>query len=680
MATSGQIQTNTTFGYVRLAWSESSQNIANNTTTISYTLSIYRSSNISSSASKDYSITINGVKVASGTTTIGGSGTKNIKTGTTTIAHTADGSKSFSYSFSQEIGITWSGSSIGTITGSGTGTLDTIPRATTPTLSTSSIDMGSSITINTPRASSSFTHTLTYSFGSASGTIASSVGTSQSWTVPLTLANQVPNATSGTCTITCKTYNGSTLIGTKTVTFTAKVPSSIVPSISSVSVADTNSAYATQFGALVQGKSKAKFTITAAGSYSSTISTYKTVIENKTYTGASSTTAVLSGSGNITATITVTDSRGRTATTTKTVSVVAYSAPKITSFSVIRSNADGTTNNEGTNATVKVAFSISSVNNKNTSSYIIDYKLVSATTWTTLKSGTGYSFNQNVISGAVFNVDSTYDVRLTVTDYFGKAQAIVDLSTAFTLMDFNANGKAMAIGKVSEKTEGVEFGIKAFFNKGESPNGAIEIAANTNLNNLLDEGFYIIPNTTVAASITNKPYTNTSTGVLIIFKSGDSSQKTQVCIKCDKVYGEIWERHYYGSSWGDWICITKGGGKVLWSGALYMQASQTVTLSEPVSEQANGIVLVFSRYSSSEAQDYHFNSFFVSKRLVALHNGVGNQFIMSTDGTFSVMASKYLYINDTTIVGNDNNKATGTGSSGIKYENNGFVLRYVIGV
>ena len=561
MATSGQIQTNTAFGYVRLAWSESSQNIANNTTTISYTLSIYRSSNISSSASKDYSITINGVKVASGTTTIGGSGTKNIKTGTTTITHTADGSKSFSLSFSLEIGITWSGSSIGTITGSGTGTLDTIPRATTPTLSTSSIDMGSSITISTPRASSSFTHTLTYSFGSASGTIASSVGTSQSWTVPLTLANQVPNATSGTCTITCKTYNGSTLIGTKTVTFTAKVPSSVVPSISSVSVADTNSAYATQFGALVQGKSKAKFTITAAGSYSSTISSYKTVIESKTYTGASPTTAVLSGSGNITATITVTDSRGRTATTTKTVSVVAYSAPKITSFSVIRSNADGTTNNEGTNATVKVAFSISSVNNKNASSYIIDYKLVSATTWTTLKSGTGYSFNQNVISGAVFNVDSTYDVRLTVTDYFGKAQAIVDLSTAFTLMDFNANGKAMAIGKVSEKTEGVEFGIKAFFNNGEVPQGAIELKSGTDLNSLLDIGYYVIGNTTISATILNKPEllaSDTSTALIEVLPMGDSSQKFQALYLSSKGNQFKFQRIYYTNAWGEWFTV--GGG------------------------------------------------------------------------------------------------------------------------
>ena len=679
MATSGQIQTTTAFGYVRLAWAESSQNIANNTTTISYTLSIYRSSSINSSTAKDYSITINGVKVASGTTTIGGSGTKNIKTGTTTITHTADGSKTFSYSFSQEIGITWSGSAIGTITGSGNGTLDTIPRATTPTLSASSVNMGASITISTPRASSSFTHTLTYKFGNASGTIASSVATSQAWTVPLSLASQIPNATSGTCTITCQTYNGSTLIGSKTVTFTANVPSTVVPSISSVTVADTNSAYATQFGALVQGKSKAKFTITAAGSYSSTISTYKTVIEGKTYTGATPTTAVLSGSGNITATITVTDSRGRTASTTKTVAVVAYSAPKITSFSVIRSNADGTANNEGTYAAVTAAFSIAAVNNKNTSSYTIDYKLISATTWTTLKTGTGYTFNQKVISGAVFSVDSTYDIRLTVNDYFGKAQAIVDLSTAFTLIDFNDNGKAMAFGKVSEKTEGVEFGIKAFFNKGEAPNGAIDLATNADLNTILDEGYYTVPNTTISATIKNKPVTNTSTAAIQVLKGGNTDQKIQIYYRGEKTNAEIWERHYYQSSWGEWVCITKAGGRVLWTGAYYMQASHEVALSEPISAQATGIVLVFSRYTGGTVHDYNFNHFFVPKMFVSLHDGAGSQFLMSSDGSFAGMASKYIYIGDKILKGHANNTLTGT-TNGITFANNTFVLRYVIGV
>ena len=54
--------------------------------------------------------------------------------------------------------------------------------------------------------------------------------------------------------------------------------------------------------------------------------------------------------------------------------------------------------------------------------------------------------------------------------------------------------------------------------------------------------------------------------------------------------------------------------------------------------------------------------------------------MMTTDASFGLFAAKYLYINDETIVGNDINVATGTGTCGITYANNGFVLRYVIGM
>lgn len=123
-----------------------------------------------------------------------------------------------------------------------------------------------------------------------------------------------------------------------------------------------------------------------------------------------------------------------------------------------------------------------------------------------------------------------------------------------------------------------------------------------------------------------------------------------------------------------------GDNKILWSGGMYMTSGHTATLSEAVSGQANGIVLVFSRYSSSTAQDYHFQTFFIPKSQVSKHPGTGHCFMLTSDGTFSLMAAKYLYINDTSVAGHANNNATGTGTSGIKYTNNGYVLRYVVGV
>ena len=204
--------------YCTLSVTQSSQSIADNTSTISYSLVLHRPSAISSSVSKSWSCTINGV-AHSGSGTIGGSGNKTLLSGTQTISHNADGTKSISFSGSCGLEITWSGSWIGTISGSGSMTLSTIPRASSVSMSASSAYPNGSITANISRASSSFTHTLTYSCGGSSGTIATGVASSYTWTIPASFISQSPNANQ-TCTITCYTYNGGSHIGTKSTTFT----------------------------------------------------------------------------------------------------------------------------------------------------------------------------------------------------------------------------------------------------------------------------------------------------------------------------------------------------------------------------------------------------------------------------------------------------------------------------
>ena len=463
MARSGTISKAISTGYkLQLVWSIT-QSVANNTSSVTAKVQLVStgaSYTINSSASKSGSLTINGTKYTfSFSAALSGNQTKTIYSKTVTVKHNADGTKTCAFACSAGIKVTLNNTFFDTVSASGSGVFDTIPRATTPTVSASSVNMGSSITINMPRAASAFTHTLTYKFGNASGTIGSGLGASKAWTVPLSLASQIPTSTSGTCTITCKTYNGSSLIGTKSVSFTAKVPASVVPTISSVSVADTNANYAAQFASLVQGKSKAKFTIKAAGAYGSTIKTYKTTIEGKNYSGAEPTTAILTGSGNVTAKIIVTDSRGRTATADKTFFLIPYAAPKITVLEGFRSDSLGAENYEGTNAKITVAYIIAAANNKNTSNYKLEYKLQTDTVWTALESGTGYSLSKELITGAVFNIDSAYDIRLIISDYFGSVTKTFQLPTAFTLVDFNASGRAVAFGKVSEKAEGIEFAL-----------------------------------------------------------------------------------------------------------------------------------------------------------------------------------------------------------------------------
>ena len=368
-----------------------------------------------------------------------------VASGSTTIAHNADGTKSFSLSC--EAGIY---SYAVSATASGTHTLTTIPRAST--VSATSVNMGSASSITITRASSSFTHTLTYSFGSATGTIATkTTSTSVSWTPPLTLANQIPNAVSGKCTITCKTYNGTTEVGSKTCTMTLTVPSTVKPTITSLTAARVDGTVPSAWGIYVQSKSKATLTINgAAGAYGSTISSYSITGGGYSSTASSFTTGFLNTSGSITFTASVTDSRGRVSTNaTVTITVVAYSAPSLSKYISQRCNSAGTAADNGTYIKSTVNFSYASCSSKNTITTATYYKKTTDTSWTnankTFTSGTAFTFG-----GGNISAESSYEVKFTLKDAFATIEVTDTLSTASVVMDFKSGGLGVAVGKVSE--------------------------------------------------------------------------------------------------------------------------------------------------------------------------------------------------------------------------------------
>lgn len=120
--------------------------------------------------------------------------------------------------------------------------------------------------------------------------------------------------------------------------------------------------------------------------------------------------------------------------------------------------------------------------------------------------------------------------------------------------------------------------------------------------------------------------------------------------------------------------------KILWQGAYMMVESTTATLSEPISEQPNGIVLVFGRYRNNAAEDGKWSFHFVPKSVVAL--GLladGGCTFFNPGFELGELGTKYLYFTDTTIRGSSYNGETGT-NSGISFQNNSIVLRYVLGV
>lgn len=277
---------------LRFGWWQDSQSVENNSSVVGWHLQLIASGGyISSSASKSWSVTVNGNNY-SGTSIVGISSgqTKTLASGSTTIGHNADGTKSFSFSFSQQFDITYTDVGwIGTKSGSGSGTLSTIPR--TSSVSSTNANIEDNITISINRSSSSFTHTLSYTFGNLSGTIADKTSsTSVSWTIPTSFYAEIPNAKSGWGTIYCATYSGSTLIGTSSCWFYAYVSEArSYPSISAtvIDVNPSTTAITGDPNILIKYYSKVRYDLSATPYNSATISTLSVYYNGQTFTGGS---------------------------------------------------------------------------------------------------------------------------------------------------------------------------------------------------------------------------------------------------------------------------------------------------------------------------------------------------------------------------------------------------------
>lgn len=676
MATSGSKSvTVTQWDTLKFSWETTSQSIVNNTSTISWKLQLISGSDgrIDSSSSKKWSVTVNGTTY-SGTNTVGiaNNATKTLASGTTTITHNSNGTKTFSYSFSQEFSITFSGTSIGTKSGSGSGTLDTIARKSTLTASNGTL--GTAQTLTVTRFDSSLTHTITYKCGSATGTIVTkSSDTSLSFTPPLTLASQNTTGTSVSIVFTITTYSGSTDIGSNTKTITCSIPASVKPSVS-LSVSDSVG-YASKYGAYVQGMSKFKVAITASGSNGSTIKAYKTAVDGKSYSTASFTTDVVSGTGTLTINVTVTDSRGRTATASTTVSVLAYTSPKITAFTVFRCDAEGNSSSAGAYLAAKFSSSITALSNKNTASYTLQYKKTSESSYTSITLS-NYSGQFSVSNGVYIfpaETSSSYNIVLTAADAFQSVGKTATGSSVKKLWSALTSGLGFAFGKVAELEGVLDVAFKTRFMGGILPP---VLVANTDLNDVK------IPNTYVGVNVASNNYGNCpitkGTFSLEVLGAGSDGQVKQRLSSCSKTESRIFERFFFENSWGEWVCVSDYAGTLLWNGGYYMTAGHTINFSENVSKQRSGIVLVFSEYFDDKVQNQSFKCEFIPKKLIIANNGASYSFFMTTSN-HAFVATKYMYIHTDHITGHENNNKTFT-NSGITTTNSRFVLRYVIGV
>lgn len=425
-------------------------------------------------------MTVNGKQVVNKTMAMDfrNKATVQLASWTGAISHGSDGSKKLDCSGS----FTISGSSYlsgGNISCSIE--LESIPRATKPTLSSPSVALGSAVTINISPAVSSWTHNIYYRIGTGSWTrFATGVKANYSWTVPLGIASSYPTATKGTITIGLNTYNGSTQIGgTQTVNLNITIPASVAPSVSAVTVSEAASGLA-NFG-YIQTKSKLKIVASASGSYGSSIRSYVYDIGSQSYSGLENTYTmgeVVRDSGTVAVTVTVTDSRGRTASKTVSITVLAYSPPQITHFECSRcGDANGSVNANGQYLKVTFGYSVSPLNNKNKASYLLKYSVYDDGKWGGLTSGTQYTYSGTYISAtAILNTASTYQVGLVVTDSFGTASFYKEIGTAVRLLSYIVKRFAIAIGKIPEKDSTFEVALETVFNRYASFMSGVGIA------------------------------------------------------------------------------------------------------------------------------------------------------------------------------------------------------------
>ena len=438
--------------YIEFYCNETGTDIATNTSTISYTLKIYSNNYSYAEYGTGYSIYINGTRVAyvadNGIdTSLSAHSSLLLKSGTTTVPHNNDGTKTVNLSAS--VSMPEGSYGPGDMSCSGTWTLTTIPRASSMTLP-SSFTIGSSGSITIQMASNTFSHTITYSGYGLSGTVANlNAGVSStSWTPPTTFYAKLPSSTSGTVTLTLTTKSGNTTIGTATYNATIVVPTSIKPTAPTVTLAPVNTnAWISSKGLYVGGYSAVKVTSSATAGSGATISSY-TISGAFSGSGTPYTSGVLSA-GAKSITVTATDSRGRTNSTTTSVTFLTYTYPGLTTFSAVRGTYSGgswTSNVNGDHIRVQAVPSVALSSQGNTASVTVKI----GGTNPSATSGNYYYFTST-------NATTSYTVTGTVSDSVGNSTSrSITVSTIEVPFNVDVDLPGAAFGMIAQSAHRVE--------------------------------------------------------------------------------------------------------------------------------------------------------------------------------------------------------------------------------
>lgn len=444
--------------YLNVYIEQGAQNIANNTTTVNWRVTVSRPvyfHTYNLQGDSTLSLTLDGRNVHSSNPTWEvWDGEATLASGSSTISHNADGTKTFALSctFNPNNGLHK------TMTVRANVSLTTIPRSSSVRVSAGVI--GSSVTININRQNSSFKHTVRYKWAGKSGTIASNVDTSATWSIPVDFANDIPSSASGTGTIYVDTYSGSTKTGTQSTTFTASVPGNVKPTFSGVTLSDLNGAaqnLISNSDTFIQVISNIKVAFNGAkGTYGSTITGYRAEIigKNQATNSNGGSLGIMNYHGTIKIRASVSDSRGRWSDAREvSVTVLEYFAPAL-SFSIARTGSTSSTLTATRNAkiapltvagrqrnTMTLTFKVAKLG---TNAFTVDNGHATGT-WSSISS----LVNSQANLAGNYLANQSWVVIGILEDRFTRTEFMVNVATESVVFSYDRSG--VGVNKIRER-------------------------------------------------------------------------------------------------------------------------------------------------------------------------------------------------------------------------------------
>lgn len=318
----------------------------------------------------------------------------------------------------------------------------TNPRSTF-TLTKSSLDAGNALGVNISRIDASYTHKVTFSFGNRSYTV-TGVGTSTSYTIPVAWLDQIPNAVSGTGTVTVETISGSgASMGSASASFTLTAGSGVVPTVGTITAELLDGLD----GLYIQGHSKCRVSVSgyAAGT-GATVASVLISGNGDSAWAATMTSGLLRTAGTVTFTVTIKDSRGREKSGTVSITVTAYTDISITGRTALRCTSDGTVSRtKGKSVKLGCSYAMTAVGS-NAATVRVYWRVYGEDAWTEITGWDSASGYTAVALTDAVALDERYEIRFVVADRMSQAEQTAMIAPGSVFMVWSKIRNAFGFG------------------------------------------------------------------------------------------------------------------------------------------------------------------------------------------------------------------------------------------